>query len=65
MIYVKVSDDRYAPLTTSYASVLVVVSGPQWDVKFGADIISSHNNQQEARDAAAALVHKLGAVVEP
>lgn len=65
MVYVKISDDKYAPLTTSYSPVAVVVSGPQWDVKFGADVISSHNVQQDARDAALSLVNKLGALVVP
>lgn len=62
MIYVKVSDDKYVPVDSGRI-VDVVVSGPEWDLRFGGDVLDSYTSQQDARDAALALVHKLGALV--
>ena len=61
--YLKISDDKYVAITGT-AQPAVTVAGT-WDVKFGADVVSSHGTQQDARDAALELVNKLGALVTP
>jgi hypothetical protein len=64
--YLKISDDQYVPTTgTAQPSVTVVASGPNWNLRFGADVLSTHAVQQDARDAALTLVNKLGALVTP